>query len=114
MAYTYILKCSDGSYYIGSTVDLGARFEQHQAGRGSEYTKWRTPVELVWVFETPSIEEAFRREKQIQGWGRAKRQALIDGRLDLLPALSRSRTPRNLGPTYDEHVTTLPSGYEGA
>ena len=92
MAFTYILRCSDGSFYVGSTVNLGERLEQHQGGGGSAYTKWRTPVELVWSYETPSIEEAFRREKQIQGWGRAKRQALIDGRLDLLPDLARGRS----------------------
>lgn len=94
MAYVYILRCNDGSYYVGSTTDLGHRLEQHQAGAGSAYTRWRIPVELAWAYETPFIEEAFRREKQIQGWSRAKREALISGQLELLPGLSRSRTPQ--------------------
>ena len=94
MAFMYILRCSDGSFYVGSTVDLGERLGQHQAGGGCRYTSTRTPVELVYAYETPSIEEAFRREKQVQGWSRAKRQALIDGRFDLLPALARGYSNR--------------------
>ena len=49
MAYMYILKCADNSYYVGSTKDLQRRFAQHQNGEGSEYTKHRLPVELVFL-----------------------------------------------------------------
>ena len=48
MAYCYILRCSDGSYYVGSTTDLARRLSQHQEGLGAEYTRRRLPVELAW------------------------------------------------------------------
>ena len=64
--------------------------EQHYAGRGSAYTSTRMPVELVWFEEFDRIDEAYAREKQIQGWSRAKREALIKGSADRLPQLSGS------------------------
>jgi len=91
MAWTYILKCNDGSYYVGSTTHLPARLHQHQRGLGSEYTRVRLPVELVWSCEFERIGEAFGFEKQVQNWSRAKREALIEGRFDQLPALARGR-----------------------
>ena len=92
MAWVYILECSDGSYYIGSTTDLWARLEQHQCGLGAVYTSRRRPVTLVWSMEFDRVVDAFAFEKQIQNWSRAKRQALIDGRLEDLPALARGRS----------------------
>ena len=89
MAWTYILECSDGSFYVGSTRSLDSRMEQHQVGRGSEYTRRRLPVKLVWSAEFEHVGAAFAFEKQVQRWGRAKRLALIEGRLDDLPELSR-------------------------
>ena len=77
----YILLCGDNTYYVGSTWNLDARMEQHATGRGSEYTRRRLPVKLVYREEYERVDEAFRREKQVQGWSRAKRQALIDGTL---------------------------------
>ena len=62
----YILKCSDGSYYVGSTNNLTLRIEEHKHGEGAEYTKHRLPVELVYYEECQSIKEAFSREKQVQ------------------------------------------------
>ncbi len=90
-AYMYILKCSDNSYYVGSTKDLQLRFEQHSNGMGSEYTKRRLPVELVYYEECLSIKEAFLREKQVQGWSRKKREALINGDYKNLPELAKSK-----------------------
>jgi predicted GIY-YIG superfamily endonuclease len=92
MAWVYILECSDGSYYIGSTIDLPRRLEQHQLGLGAAYTMRRRPVTLLWAMEFDSVVDAFAVEKQIQNWSRAKRQALIEGRLDDLPGLARGRT----------------------
>jgi predicted GIY-YIG superfamily endonuclease len=92
MAWVYIVECSDGSYYVGSTTDLGARIEQHQLGLGAVYTARRRPVSLVWAMELESVVDAFAYEKQIQNWSRAKRQALIDGRFDDLAGLARGRT----------------------
>ena len=91
MGYVYILECGDQSYYVGSTTNLPARIHQHQTGEGAAYTKRRQPVRLVWAQEFDRIDEAFAFEKQVQGWGREKRRALIEGRFDDLPGLSRNR-----------------------
>lgn len=91
MAHAYILECCDGSYYVGSTIDLAARLYQHERGDGAAYTRHRRPVRLVWAHEFDRVDDAYAFEKQVQGWGRAKRRALIEGRLGDLPALSRSR-----------------------
>jgi putative endonuclease len=88
MAWTYILRCSDGSYYLGSTVELERRVSEHQLGLGAAYTRKRRPVELVWAGEFGRVDQAFAFEKQVQGWNRRKREALIEGRLSDLPFLS--------------------------
>ena len=90
MPHVYILECSDGSYYVGSTRDLEKRFEQHATGVGAIYTRSRLPVALVFAEEYERVDEAFAREKQIQGWSRAKRAALIARSAESLPALSGS------------------------
>lgn len=82
--YVYILRCADGSYYTGSTTDLERRLAQHQAGEGANHTKKRLPVELVYYEEYDRIDEAYYREKQIQGWSRKKKEALINGMTDEL------------------------------
>ena len=86
--YTYILHCSDGSYYTGSTKNLALRLEQHQAGEGANHTRKRLPVKLIYYEEYNRIDEAFYREKQIQGWSRKKKEALIEGKQELLPQLA--------------------------
>ncbi|WP_414460995.1 GIY-YIG nuclease family protein [Flagellimonas lutimaris] len=93
--YVYILECSDGSYYTGSTIELEKRINQHKDGRGANHTKKRLPVTLVYVEEYLSITSAFEREKQIQGWSRAKKEALIDGKFDALPNLSECKNETN-------------------
>lgn len=75
----YILECSDGSYYTGSTNNLDLRFQQHQNGEGAKHTKKRLPLTLVYFEEYQTVEEAFYREKQIQKWTRNKKSALIAG-----------------------------------
>jgi putative endonuclease len=94
MAWVYILECSDGSYYVGSTTNLQVRLHEHQQGRGAAYTRRRRPVRLLWSHEMDSVAEAFAMEKRIQNWSRAKREALMTGRFDLLPGLARSRDRR--------------------
>ena len=91
-AYMYILKCKDNSYYVGSTVDLARRVEQHKHGEGAEYTKHRLPVELVYFEECENIKDAFLREKQVQGWSRKKREALINNQYEKLPELSKRKS----------------------
>ena len=87
----YILECADGTYYVGSTRNLDHRLTQHELGTVSSYTSKRLPVRLVYAEGWNHIHEAYAREKQVQGWGRAKRRALIEGRPDDLPDLSRSK-----------------------
>jgi putative endonuclease len=89
MAWMYILQCSDGSYYVGSTSDLDKRVREHNEGRGSKYTARRRPVKLVFAAKFATISEAYEREKQVQGWGRKKREALIRGAYDALPGLAK-------------------------
>lgn len=89
MAWMYILECCDGSYYVGSTKDLKRRLAQHQDGIGANYTSKRLPVELVYCEEYDRVDEAFYREKQVQGWRRVKREALINGQPELLPILAK-------------------------
>ena len=91
MAWMYILKCADGSYYIGSTRNLDLRFAQHQSGKGSRYTSGRLPVELVYGEEYDRVADAYAREKQVQNWGRAKREALINGEVETLPPLTKKK-----------------------
>ena len=91
MAHMYILRCGDESLYVGSTRNLDIRMQQHAIGKGAKYTSMRLPVELVFVEEYESIGEAYAREKQVQGWSRAKREALIAGNFDALPGLSKKR-----------------------
>ena len=92
MPYMYILKCSDNSYYVGSTWNLENRLWQHNQGLGAKYTARRKPVKLVFSEEFQSIADAYKREKQVQGWSRAKHEALIRGDYDALPELSKSKS----------------------
>jgi putative endonuclease len=98
MAWVYILECADGSFYVGSTVDLDGRISQHNDGLGAAYTRrgGRRPVKLVWAADFARVDEAFAFEKMVQGWGRKKRIALIEGRWEDLSALaSRAWSNRN-------------------
>src|SRR6266545_7221353 len=89
MAWMYILQCSDGTYYVGSTKDLECRFSEHQAGKGAKYTSRRLPVKLVYSEEYERVVDAYTREKQVQNWSRAKREALINGNPGMLPKLAK-------------------------
>lgn len=86
--YTYILMCADGSNYTGSTKYLDLRIKQHKSGIGANHTRKFSPVELVYYEEHAHIAAAFYREKQIQGWSRKKKEALINGDLNRLHGLS--------------------------
>ena len=88
--FMYILDCADGSYNTGSTNNMELRFQQHQKGKGANHTKKRLPVKLVYFEEFMRIDEAFYREKQVQGWSRKKKEALIYGDFDKLRKLSGS------------------------
>ena len=88
-AWVYILRCIDGSYYTGHTTSLETRLAEHQAGEGSNWTKHRLPVELVFSQEMPDKNYAFFAEQQIKKWSRAKKEALIAGNWDLLRWLAK-------------------------
>jgi len=88
--YMYILLCADGTFYTGSTKNIEGRVWQHQNGRAANYTKKRLPVKLVCVEEFELITDAFAREKQVQGWSRKKKIALINQKYESLPELSKS------------------------
>ncbi len=88
--WTYILKCSDGSFYVGMTNKLDQRVLQHNSGTNPDcYTFNKRPVELVYheMFQNPNDAIAF--EKKLKGWSRAKKIALIDGEFEKLPLLSK-------------------------
>ncbi len=89
--YLYILECADGSYYTGSTTDLELRLKQHQSGNGSNHTKNRLPVKLVYYEAFSKIQEAFKREKQIQGWSKKKKTALIKQHFSVLHELAECK-----------------------
>ncbi len=92
--FVYLLRCADGSYYVGHTDELERRVAQHQVGEIDGYTHERRPVELVWSQETASRDEALSAEQRIKGWGRAKKEALIAGDWERVKELARSRTVR--------------------
>ncbi len=87
-AYMYILLCGNGQFYVGSTKNLDRRLEEHHMGLGSNFTKKHLPLKLMYFEELDSITLAFNREKQIQNWSQAKKEALINGDIALLKKLS--------------------------
>jgi len=89
--FTYILLCNDSSFYTGSTTNLDLRLEQHRNGEGAKHTAKRLPVILVYSEEYERIDDAFKREKQIQGWTKAKKRALIEGRIKDLKFLAECK-----------------------
>jgi tRNA/rRNA methyltransferase len=95
--YTYMLRCSDGTYYVGHTEDLELRLAQHQAGTFPGYTAKRRPVAHVWSDQFMDRDSAFKVERQLKGWSRAKKEALIAGDWRLVSILaSRAKVPRIL------------------
>ena len=104
--YAYMLRCSDGSYYIGHTDSLERRIAQHQHGELPGYTHNRRPVTLIWSQDFPSRIEALEAERQLKGWSRAKKEALAAGDWEAVRLLSRKSFDTGLrlrsAPTQDE------------
>jgi putative endonuclease len=91
--HIYILRCSDGSYYVGSTrTSLEARIAQHNAGHFGGDTKKCRPVTLVWSQDFDRTTDAIAAERQVKGWTRAKKEALIAGDFELLHELAKCRS----------------------
>ena len=89
--YAYLLRCNDGSYYAGHTDDLDLRIAQHQSGVFGGYTSKRLPVTLVWSEWFQTRDDAFRVERKLKGWSRAKKEALIAGDWERVSQLARGR-----------------------
>jgi len=92
--YAYILRCADGSFYTGHTDHLENRIADHHYGRFGGYTASRRPVRLMWSEDFPTRYEALTVERQIKGWSRSKKQALVDGDWALLSQLAQNRQGR--------------------
>ena len=97
MPWVYIVECTDGSFYVGSARSLEVRISEHASGIGAEHVRRHGFKRLAFAQELENIGEAYAMEKRIQGWSRAKRQAIIDGEFSLLPSLSRSARERRKG-----------------
>ena len=95
--HAYLLRCNDGSYYVGHCDDLAQRIAQHQTGVLGGYTAKRLPVTLVWSENFSTRDEAFAAERQLKGRRRAKKEALIAGDWDLISQLARNRVQRTPG-----------------
>ncbi len=105
--HVYMLRCADGHYYVGSTRDdLNMRIEQHQQGIFGGYTARRRPVTLVYQQEFQQITDAIAAERQIKGWTRAKKEALIAGSWNRVSELARRKSR---GPTsFEMHPSGAP------
>lgn len=89
--WTYMLHCADRSFYIGHTDDLQTRIAQHETGAIPGYTQNRRPIKLVWSQEFGTRMEALEAERQIKGWSRAKKLALIREDWKRISTLARSK-----------------------
>jgi predicted GIY-YIG superfamily endonuclease len=99
-AYLYILRCADGSYYIGTTRgELETRIAEHETGTFDGYTALRRPVILVFHQHFEHIEDAVAAERQVKGWRREKKKALIRGDLAALPSLARRAASPSVRPS---------------
>jgi predicted GIY-YIG superfamily endonuclease len=96
--YVYMLRCADGSYYVGHTDDLELRIAKHHEGTYACYTHERRPVELVFAAEFSTRVEALERERQLKGWTRAKKEALIRNDWDAIHRLARCRASTGCAP----------------
>jgi len=89
--HVYILRCSDNSYYTGITNNIGRRLIEHQLGENLRcYTYKRRPVQLVFNEVFNDVNQAIAFEKQVKGWRREKKDAIINGNWDLLPELAKT------------------------
>lgn len=92
--YVYILLCTDNSYYTGVTNDLETKLLYHQNGYNPNcYTFHRRPVEIVYYTEFDDVNQAIAFEKQVKGWSRSKKEAIINDEWEKLPNLSKRKFP---------------------
>ncbi|HRN26182.1 MAG: GIY-YIG nuclease family protein [Ignavibacteriaceae bacterium] len=89
--FVYIVCCSEESYYTGVTNNIERRIAQHNSGLIKGFTSKRLPVKLVFSERFSDVNDAIRLEKQIKGWSRIKKEALIEGNIELLVQLSNKK-----------------------
>jgi predicted GIY-YIG superfamily endonuclease len=110
-AYLYILRCADGSYYVGTTtVGLDRRVAEHGDGTFGGYTSLRRPMTLVFHQHFERLNDAAAAERQVKGWRREKKEALIHGDYALLPSLSRrgTRAKSHAGASFETRPSVAP------
>ncbi len=112
--YVYMLRCRDGSYYVGHTDDLETRLWQHQNGIGCDWTKRRRPIELVWCEVMPTRDEAFGAERRIKNWSRAKKEALVAGDWKRVGYYARPPHERDATSPLSTHAPARPERCRGA
>ncbi|CAN1528064.1 COG2827 Predicted endonuclease containing a URI domain [Methylophilaceae bacterium] len=91
MFWVYILRCADGSYYTGHTDNIERRLACHQSGEIPGYTNTRLPVEMIFNQATETREVALFAERQIKGWSRAKKEAMMRGDWDAVAKLAKCK-----------------------
>jgi putative endonuclease len=95
-AYLYILLCADGKYYVGTTrKSLEERLGEHNAGLHRGFTAMRRPVTMVFAQHFENITDAIAAERQVKGWSRAKKEAMINGEWNRLSELAQRRSPHS-------------------
>jgi len=92
MFWVYILHCADNSYYTGHTDNLETRIAEHTLGNIDGYTSKRLPVKLIWSQECETREEALSAERQIKGWSRKKKEAMICGDWEEVSRLAKNKS----------------------
>lgn len=92
-AYVYILRCGDGTFYIGTARDIAARLAQHHAGKGAKYTRSRGPLEVIFQEGPMTVSRALRREHQLKQLTRKQKAAFVAG--ELVVVLRRRSTKRS-------------------
>ncbi len=108
MFWVYILRCADGSYYTGHTDNLEIRISQHEAGECAGYTLTRRPLKLVWHQECTTREEALSAERQIKGWSRKKKEAMMRGDWGEVSRLAQSKSNlQNIDKEKSKHTSFI-------
>ena len=105
--WVYILRCRDNSYYTGHTDNLEKRIAEHQTGAVEGYSSSRLPVTLVFADEFPTREEALARERQIKGWSRKKKEAMVRGDWAEVSRLARGDRPSTRSGRTEEEEHSL-------
>lgn len=93
--YTYILKCSDGTYYTGYTTDLENRVKSHNEKKGAKYTRGRTPVTLMYYEEFETKSEALKREAQIKRLNLSQKLKLMTSKVGIDNSQNHGKEQRN-------------------